>query len=66
MHILTCEELIDILAQKAREALDAGGEHSNYGVVRYDSSSQDTKLFMVKCKWLAKNSRIPACQFVSG
>ena len=39
MHILTCEELIDILAQKAREALDAGGEHSNYGVVRSDDVS---------------------------
>jgi len=31
--VLTCDELIDILAQKAREAVEAGGEHSKYGVV---------------------------------
>ena len=31
--MLTCDELMELLEQKAQEAVDAGGEASHYGLV---------------------------------
>ena len=35
IRVLTCDELMELLEQKAQEAVDAGGVASHYGLVRF-------------------------------